>query len=282
MSDSESPPSWRRHPWNTSFEWQDHPGPYRRLTPAQVRSYDEKGFFVLEDALDTALLHQVLGAIDPVEAQVESFLRTQENGRLFIARADEITFTIHLVLQSALLKEFCRSPLFSDLCHDLIGPDARLYWDQAVYKKPGTDAPFPWHQDNGYTFLEPQEYLTCWVALTEANLENGCPWVVPGVHRLGTLAHRLTDLGFTCAESDEPADAEPVPVPAGGIVVFSSLTPHATGPNRTNEVRKSYIVQFAPEGSRFVSETPDGRRKEVPANDPERQFPVLVGGLRPD
>ena len=36
---------------------------------------------------------------------------------------------------------------------------------------------------------------------------------------------------------------------AGDIVVFSSLTPHTTGPNLTGEVRKSYIVQFAPDGA---------------------------------
>jgi hypothetical protein len=53
------------------------------------------------------------------------------------------------------------------------GPDVRLYWDQAVYKKPRTEAPFPWHQDKGYTFVEPQQYLTRWVALTDADLKTG-------------------------------------------------------------------------------------------------------------
>ena len=88
------------------------------------------------------------------------------------------------------------------LASDLIGPDVRLYWDQAVYKKPGNPEIFPWHQDNGYTYVEPQQYLTCWVALTDADEENGCPFVVPGVHRHGTLAHGLTDLGYECIETD--------------------------------------------------------------------------------
>ena len=43
---------------------------------------------------------------------------------------------------------------------DLLGPDVRLYWDQAVYKKPETPREFPWHQDTGYVFTEPQDYLT--------------------------------------------------------------------------------------------------------------------------
>ncbi|MEC4672719.1 MAG: phytanoyl-CoA dioxygenase family protein, partial [Nitrospirota bacterium] len=49
-------------------------------------------------------------------------------------------------------------------------------------------------------------------------------------------------LGFQCVE--EPPDAVCVPAKAGSIVVFSSLTPHATGPNRTSSPRKTYIVQY--------------------------------------
>ena len=177
-------------------------------------------------------------------------MRDLEGGRFFIARADEITFTTHLVLRSALLRRFTSSTLLADLCADLIGPDARLYWDQAVYKKPGTESPFPWHQDNGYAFVEPQQYLTCWIALTDATEDNGCPWVVPGLHRRGTLAHEYSDIGFVCLR--DPAAAVAVPAPAGSIVVFSSLTPHSTGPNRTDAVRKAYIVQFAPSGAEVV------------------------------
>ena len=126
----------------------------------------------------------------------------------------------------------------------------RLYWEQAVYKKPDTAADFPWHQDNGYTYVEPQQYLTCWIALTDADESNGCPWVVPGAHRHGTLRHWMTDLGWRCL--DDAPGAVPVPARAGSIVVFSSLTPHRTGPNLTDGVRKAYIVQFAPDGARTV------------------------------
>ena len=68
----------------------------------------------------------------------------------------------------------------ADLCHDLVGPDARLYWDQSVYKRPHGAEPVLWHQDNGYTYIEPQAYLTVWVALTDATPENGCVQVLPG------------------------------------------------------------------------------------------------------
>ena len=263
---------------NTSFDWHDHRGPFRVVTDAQARQYDECGFFVLDHALSSPEVDALLEAIDPFERQAEEVLRGMEGGRFFIARADEITFTTHLVLRSEVLRRFTAGALFADLCADLIGPDVRLYWDQAVYKKPGTESPFPWHQDNGYAFVEPQQYLTCWVALTDATPDNGCPWVVPGLHRKGTLAHEYSDIGFVCLR--DPEDAVAAAAPRGSIVVFSSLTPHSTGPNRTDDVRKAYIVQYAPSGAVVVRRGPEGPLQRMPADDPARQYEILRGGER--
>jgi len=265
------------HPLNTGFTWSAPKGPYRAISAEQARAYDEQGFFVYEDAFDADTIREVRELIDPMEQKTEDFLETREDKRLGISRAGEITFTTHLVTRSEVLKNFCRSRVFADLTHDLLGDDVRLYWDQAVYKKPETAKEFPWHQDNGYTFVEPQQYLTCWVALTDATVENGCPWVIPGAHRNGTLAHWTTDLGYQCVEhSDEAVPAE---AKAGSIVVFSSLTPHRTGPNATRDVRKAYIVQFAPDGAmiRFIHPK-TGEETVIPANAPDRQYPVLEAG----
>lgn len=264
------------HPWNRGFQWDDRTGPFRRLTPEQVAGFDRDGYVVLERAVPPDELAALVAEIDPFEHELEELLRQAEGGKVFIARADEITFTVHLVTRSERIRRFAAGPLFADLCHDLVGPDVRFYWDQAVYKKPGTDEPFPWHQDNGYAFVEPQQYLTCWIALTDATLDNGCPWIVPGLHRRGTLAHHLTDAGYVCL--DHPEGAVPVEVPAGSVVVFSSLTPHATGPNRSGEVRKAYITQYAPHGAEVLADDGAGATTRTPADDPDRQFPVLVDG----
>jgi ectoine hydroxylase-related dioxygenase (phytanoyl-CoA dioxygenase family) len=265
-----------RHPLNQDFRWPCRRGPFRRISAEQASAYDERGFFVLEDAFEPRDLEALVADSDHAQERIRDFLRTRPGGRLAISRADEITFAPHLVKQSPSARAFCTSAPLVELAHDLLGPDVRLYWDQSVYKRPGTKAPFPWHQDNGYVYLEPQHYLTCWVALTDATIENGCPWVVPGAHRDGTLAHEWTDLGWVCFP-DDPPESLPVPVAAGGIVVFSSLTPHATGANSTNDVRKAYIVQFAPEGAEILRPL-EGGIERIPASDPERQFPVLVGG----
>ncbi len=257
---------------NHGFTWKPARGPFRLIDEAQARSFNERGFFLLENALDRPALERTIDAIAPWEEKGEEYLRTQPNKRMFIAEADGITFTVHLVKRSWTLRQLSAAPVFADLCHDLIGRDVRLYWDQAVYKKPGYPKPFPWHQDNGYTYVEPQQYLTCWIALTDADESNGCPWVVPGSHLRGTLKHHLTELGWVCRIEDGP-EATPVPAHAGDVVVFSSLTPHRTGPNLTQEVRKTYILQYAPEGARVVE-------SDALCNAPDRQYPIVKDGNR--
>jgi ectoine hydroxylase-related dioxygenase (phytanoyl-CoA dioxygenase family) len=110
------------------------------------------------------------------------------------------------------------------------------------------------------------------VALTDATVDNGCPWVVPAGHRQGTLAHTYIEpLGFECFSRPEQAVA--APIGSGGIVVFSSLTPHLTGPNATSDVRKAYILQYAPTGA-VILQGDAGRgppTATLPADAPDRR-----------
>jgi ectoine hydroxylase-related dioxygenase (phytanoyl-CoA dioxygenase family) len=269
----------RPHPWNDGFTWTSPSGPFSVLSAAQAEQFDRDGFVVLEDVFERSLVESVAAEADVWEAKVEGWLRRQEGERAMIAEAGAITFTTFLVTRSPVLRAFAAHSVLAGLALDLVGPDVRLYHDQAVYKKPEKPRPFPWHQDNGYAFVSPQAYLTCWVPLTDATAENGCPQVVPGLHRGGTLAHEYVEpLGFQCLSS--PPGAVAAPVRAGGVVVFSSLTPHLTGPNLTADVRKAYILQYAPEGAVVLegdpaTGPPTGRR---PCQDPDRQFPVVRDG----
>ena len=272
---TETSPPVELHPWNRGFTWRGHHEPLRRLTSEQAEQFDRDGYVVLHDVFTDDELAPVIEACDTLEATTDEFLASRDDGRFSIAEHGAITFSLFPVLADEAARQFSMHPVFVDLCHDLIGPDARLYHDQAVYKKPEKPRRFPWHQDNGYTFVEPQQYLTCWVALTDATIDNGCPQVVPGLHRLGTLAHHYTDpLGWEIFE-DHP-DAVAAPVGKGGIVVFSSLSPHLTGPNTTDAVRKAYILQYAPDGAETLHGDPasDAPPTRATTDDPARQFLV--------
>lgn len=264
-------------PRNHHFEWRSHTGHTRRITNDQAAQFDTDGFFLLENVFSSDALAMVREAIEPHERGVNEFLRQVKGGRLYFTAADVMTVTLFLSKVSQPCRDLCFSAPMADLCHDLIGPDARLYWDQAVYKLPHNDEVVPWHQDNGYAFLEPQDYLTCWVPLVDATADNGAIWVVPGAHKRGTLAHWETALGRRCLE-ESTEGAVVVEAPAGSVVVFSSLAPHRTGPNITDGVRAAYILQYAPEAATVIEGDLSGSGRRVPQNDPDRQQLIVSGG----
>jgi Phytanoyl-CoA dioxygenase (PhyH) len=235
------------HPWNTGFVWSDHTGGLESISAEQARRFDDDGFFVLEDAFDAPMLQRLDAELAPGDERARRFLSGVPDGRFGVTALDSQIVAPHAVTRSDFVRGFVADPVFVNLARDLIGPDVRLYWDQSVYKQPNGSEPVLWHQDNGYTYVEPQAYLTCWIAITDATPENGCIAVMPGAHRDGTLEHRSTAVGEECW--GDWSEAVEVPVTAGSIVVFTSLTPHATKRNTTNEVRKAYIVQYAPDGA---------------------------------
>lgn len=262
------------HEMNRDFFWPTHKGPFHTLSAEQADAFDRHGYFVFPNAFTPDEIANLTAAIDPIEAEVEAFLRTRDNGTFFISKADAITFATHLVIKSEVARKFARHSALVGIARDLLGDNTRLYWDQSVYKKPENPQSFPYHQDNGYTFVEPQIYLTCWVPLVDVDETNGCPWVVPGLHRLGTLAHTTTDLGYEIFET-HPEEVC-VTANAGDIVVFSSLTPHKTGPNLTTETRKAYILQYAPDGVIMRQNENDPGTHQ---SDEERQFFVIKDGI---
>jgi ectoine hydroxylase-related dioxygenase (phytanoyl-CoA dioxygenase family) len=261
-------------PRNKDFAWPDHAGAGQVLTEEQLAAYDRDGFLLLENVLDSDLL-------DPVEAELDRYSDEREaqlraNGDHGFSRADDLVFTSHLAERGDTLRRFVTSEPFPGVLRDLIGPEVVLDWDQTVYKKPETPKDFPWHQDTGYAYAEPQwGSITCWIPLVDATVENGCIWVVPGAHRRGTIKHWKTDLGMVCKEGDEGAVT--VEANRGDMIVFASLTPHKSGPNLSDGVRKAYIAQYAVTGTRtwYKDGLPEGT---LLADDPEKHFPVVSSG----
>lgn len=267
----------RRHRWNDGFSYERLRRPLRTISEQQADDYDASGFFVMPAVFGADQLEVIDRAIAPGEQLIRGLLEQLPDHRLSVAGLDTQTVAPNMVGSSPALREVCADPALLGICADIVGPDVRLYWEQAVYKQPHSAEPVLWHQDNGYTYVEPQAYLTCWIAITDATIANGCISVVPGAHREGTLEHRSTPIGEECwGDWDEAVD---VPVAAGDVVVFSSLTPHATRRNTTDHVRKAYIVQYIPDGA--VARHGDPAGPPGPPrllDDPVMNELLLVGG----
>ena len=121
---------------------------------------------------------------------------------------------------------------------------------------------FDWHQDSGYVMeshpdAQHPPYLTCRIMLDDGSELNGTPYLLPlsrGVTKHTIYSHEL-EPGSNCLiayKGDDPGD--PLIVPTGTIVGFSSYNFHRNGPNTTNRRRRIYLPQdtAAPLGSDAV------------------------------
>lgn len=213
---------------------------------------ESRGFCVLDGVFDREDMDALALAIEGYEKRHREAIALQ-GGTAGISRASEITFTSHLAEQDPEIMRFCRRPELIEIATAFLGGDVDLYWNQSVYKMPEGASEFPWHQDDGYTPVSPSPYLTLWLAINDATPENGCISALPGSHRRGLLPHTRTPLGLACHPADDPDQGVRVPVSAGSIAVFWSLTAHKSGVNVSKGVRKAYIIQYAKAGLKSLT-----------------------------
>lgn len=174
--------------------------------------------------------------------------------RLDLGRPEDgqMVYRPMLHLADPFLQQVATDPRWAGIVVPAVGPDVRLYWEQCVAKPPGAGTELPWHQDNGYTPLDPEEYLTCWLALDDADEANGAMQLLPGSHRWGTVPHRddkAKNPYFRVGYDGDDAGVL-VPLRRGDVLVFSSLAMHRSGPNRSDRDRRAWIIQFCPSHAR--------------------------------
>jgi phytanoyl-CoA hydroxylase len=217
------------------------------ITESQKAALKEEGYFVLENVFT---LEEMTTLTERIEAFQKRHLEALEKqgGTQGISRANEITFTIHLAQKDDFIHDFVTRPEFVAITTEILGPDIDLYWNQAVFKAPEGQKEFPWHQDDGYTPVIPSPYLTLWLALNDATVENGCISVIPGSYKRGLVAHKESATGLICHDADDPDQGVLVPVKAGSMAVFWSLTMHKSGANVSAGHRKAFVIQYSPAG----------------------------------
>ena len=81
------------------------------------------------------------------------------------------------------------NPAFVMAASQLLGDKPVRFWhDQLFYKPAKKGGVVAWHQDYSYwTRTKPIAHITCWTALDDATIENGCLHYIAGSHRWGLL-----------------------------------------------------------------------------------------------
>ena len=128
-------------------------------------------------------------------------------------------------------------------------------WDGATkcmqsmlfFKPPGLQGQ-AWHQDERFIPTRDRSLVGVWIAVDDADVENGCLWVLPGSHRTGQLwptqDHGQPDTFDPTDESFgfDATGAIPVEVEAGTVVFFNGYLLHRSLPNRSADRRRMALV----------------------------------------
>ena len=256
----------------------------KRLTPQQQRFFQDEGYLGFGPFLEEDRVRRIGEAIDAVasgEVDYPPELIRWEPGSqgADLGRSSErkkFAYQIRYPHRHLpFFMEHASDPAVLDVVEDLLGPDLVLYNTQALLKPAFHGTSQPWHQDAAYWPIRPMKLVSCWIAIDEATLENGCMRFIPGSHKLGLAEHRSgrplsAASGGTAAavQEIEVEESRAVAVPArpGHGSLHHCLTHHGTPPNRTPHRRRAIICHYMPLDFRYT-----GPEEERP------QFHVVRG-----
>jgi phytanoyl-CoA hydroxylase len=147
-------------------------------------------------------------------------------------------------------RELASDPALVALVEDLAGaPGVGVYFSQIFFKPPRGGGPKPAHQDNYY--FGPSDHdgvVTAWIALEDADEENGCLRYGIGTHKGPILPHKAPPdrpFDLQLAEADLAAlDMRPTPVPKGGVAFHHGGTVHRSADNQSDRWRRACAFHY--------------------------------------
>jgi ectoine hydroxylase-related dioxygenase (phytanoyl-CoA dioxygenase family) len=226
------------------------------LTAEQIESYRENGFLAVPEFLSADELEVWRRAVDTAVADrgslripmVADGLDDPYYEKVFVQR-------INLWQTNYDVRGFMLDPRMGEMAARLAGVDGvRLWHDQALFK-PAFGNPTAFHLDTPYWSFWSRDAISIWVALDDANLQNGCLCYMPGSHRAASFDNVGIgpELDALFQIYPEWRSVEPVacPLPAGGVLFHNGLTFHGAGANLTPRVRRAMTCAYMPEGSVF-------------------------------
>ncbi|KAK6188455.1 hypothetical protein SNE40_004624 [Patella caerulea] len=171
------------------------------------------------------------------------------------------------------------APLQAILGNNLILLDSRFIckYPSQEFQEDGSDEKFvAWHQDVRYWGIE-GDVISVWLAVDDADVDNGCMVVVPSTHKDGILEHKAASQKGNMLTSNQEIPSNlfdatksvPCPLKAGQMSLHHGHLVHGSEPNRSSRRRCGFVI-------RYVS------TKAHPIDDPERprkfESTVLVSG----
>ena len=222
------------------------------LTPAQLAQYEEDGFITIPGVLDADLLARLTATTERLLAEGS---RLTERTRHFdleashtpqaprVRRISSPTELDDVYLEAAF------ESILGDIAADLGGGPVKFYHSKINFKLPRGGAEIGWHQDWPVFPHTNANVVAISVPLNPSRANNGCLQTVPGTHKLGPRSHwhegkYLLNCNASMTE-EELQRAVYSEVDPGDVVAHHGLSLHSSSRNASDELRTTYIIQYA-------------------------------------
>jgi len=205
------------------------------LSSNQLKQYEDEGFVSPIDIFSKEKAKEIRNEIELIEKDMPKEL--EKSGR----------YNAHLI--SPLLDEVTHNPKILDAVESLIGKNILVCGTTLFIKNPFVKGFVSYHQDAKYIGLEPYNWVTAWVAITESNEENGCMRMWSGSHKDNLKDHdQMFNEGnlLTRGQSINNVPKEKVKslvLKAGQMSLHHPKVVHGSELNKSNDRRIGFVIQ---------------------------------------
>ncbi|GAB3795459.1 phytanoyl-CoA dioxygenase family protein [Spirosoma humi] len=221
------------------------------LTPEQVQFFRENGYLIVYNLVSPEEVEQYKAIYDDfLSGRIDAGLNRSDLGAGIGTNTGKENIT-QIMWPSDFVPQVLDMPFHqraTAICKELLGDDSEMDFDMLIDKAPHTDTITPWHQDEAYWLNVPDKRAaTCWLALDDAKVDNGCMWFVPGSNLNEVRAHRFAGAkggALMCDATEE--EGVPVELPTGSCTFHGGRTLHYSRGNCTDNKRRAFIINFRP------------------------------------
>jgi len=255
------------------------------FTENHLKQFQENGFVVLENVYsekECDVLRETskeyIHQLDMSQHPKSVFSTTdQKNDDYFITSVDKVRFFFeeavfdekgqlnrskHLAVnkighglhcRDANYKEFTHQKTIQDLARSIGFIKPVVVQSMVIFKQPEIGGVVVPHQDGTFLMNDPLKVIGVWIALEDADLENGCLWFIPGSHSkpitrkmVRTPAGSTPPTTFTGPPDDyDDSKFVPVPIKKGSLIVIHGQVVHKSEKNNSSRSREIYTFHIA-------------------------------------
>lgn len=210
----------------------------KALTVQDVESYNTDGYIRPLNAFSTEEITDIRNYFDDLLARTIA-----EGGNSYSIS------TAHM--KHGRVYDLLTNQTLVDYVADILGDDVVAWGSHFFCKMPGDGKEVAWHQDASYWPLSPSKAVTVWLAIDDADLENGCMKFIAGSQTSGHLTYRKSNpdehsvLGQTVEDPEQYGRIVVDDLKAGQVSIHNDLLLHGSDANNSTRRRCGLTLRYA-------------------------------------